>query len=209
MAMKKVKLTLIDGIIALIIGELLAWLLVPIFENLNLDISVWWGAILLPILSLLGLFVCYLFGLLWSVFYQIGKFSLIGILNTLVDWGILNFLMWTTGIMVGVGYSAFKGISFIVATVNSYFWSKFWVFKKNKSKEIKREAGEFFAVSVIGFLINIGVASWLVNFVSPPNWKIIEGVNISAFWGNIGALLGTLTAMAWNFAGYKLMVFKK
>ena len=207
--MKKVRFTLIDGVIVLVVSELLAWLLIPIFKNLNLDISLWWGAIILPIFSLIVLFICYLLGLLWNVFYQFGKFSLIGVLNTLIDWGILNFLIWTTGITAGVGYGIFRGTSFIFATANSYFWNKFWVFEKMETKAVEREASEFFGISIVGFLISVGVASLVVNFISPPNWKIIEGVNVSVLWSNIGALLGALTAMAWNFVGYKLVVFKK
>jgi len=207
---KKDKFTLIDGIIALAIGEMSAWLLAPIFENLSIRINIWWGAVILPIISLVGLFVCYLLSYLWRVFYQFGKFGLVGVLNTLVDWGVLNFLMWSTEIMAGVGYGFFKSISFILATTNSYFWNKFWVFQKNETKLTEWEASKFLAVSVVGFLINVGVASLVVNFVHPSiTWKLLGQVNIAAFWGNIGALIGTITAALWNFIGYKVIVFKK
>src|SRR3989344_2662710 len=95
------------------------------------------------------------------------KFVLVGILNTLVDLGVLNLLIFASGIASGFGYSAFKGISFTVAVINSYFLNKFWTFKMRETEGVKREFAQFFIVSLIGFGINVGVASFVVNVVGP------------------------------------------
>ena len=131
------------------------------------------------------------------------KFVLVGILNTLVDLGILNLLILLSGISTGSGYSAFKGISFTIAVINSYFLNKFWTFKSRGAGGAKKEFTQFFIVSFIGFGINVGVASFVVNAVGPQ-----LGIS-DKLWANVGAICATFAAMSWNFLGYKFIVFKK
>jgi len=131
---------------------------------------------------------------------QAVKFILVGILNTFVDLGVLNLLIFTTGIASGFGYSVFKGVSFTVAVVNSYILNKFWTFKTTGS------FGKFFIVSLIGFGVNVGVASVVVNIIG--NQLLSFGVS-EKIWANVGAIAATFCAMIWNFIGYKFMVFKK
>ena len=130
------------------------------------------------------------------------KFVLVGILNTLVDLAVLNMLIFVSGISAGFGYSAFKGISFTVAVINSYFLNKFWTFKVQKMEGAKKEFAQFFTVSLIGFGINVGVASLVVNAIGPQ-----LGI-APKIWANIGAICATLVGMTWNFLGYKFIVFK-
>ena len=130
------------------------------------------------------------------------KFILVGILNTFIDLGVLNILIWASGISAGLGYSAFKGISFTIAVINSYFLNKFWTFERRETAGVKREFSQFFVVSLIGFGINVGVASLVVNAIG-PQFSIVPKL-----WANIGAICATLVGMTWNFLGYKFIVFK-
>lgn len=124
-----------------------------------------------------------------------------GLINTGVDFGVLNFLMFLTGITTGVGYSFFKAFSFAVAVVNSYFLNKRWTFRKEGKME-KKEFTKFVTISLIAFGINVSVASLLVNFVGPIG-------DISPYlWANISALAATAFTTLINFFGYKYFVFK-
>ena len=140
------------------------------------------------------------------------KFILVGILNTLIDLSVLNLLIFISGIASGLGYSVFKGISFIVAVINSYFLNKFWTFKsvggynKENLPAAGREFSQFFAVSLIGFGINVGVASLVVNVIGNP--FVLSGIS-DKIWANVGAIMATFCGMTWNFLGYKFVVFKK
>lgn len=131
------------------------------------------------------------------------KFILVGILNTLIDLGVLNLLIFASGISTGFAYSAFKGISFTAAVTNSYFLNKFWTFKSRGAGAAKKEFAQFFIVSFIGFGINVGIASLVVNVIGPQ-----FGVG-NKLWANVGAICATFAAMTWNFLGYKFIVFKK
>lgn len=135
--------------------------------------------------------------------HQVIKFVLVGILNTFIDLGVLNILIWISGTASGLLYPAFKGVSFIVAVINSYFWNKFWTFKKKETTKNQKEFTRFFVVAVFGIGINISVATWLVNVVGPQ-----FGLSLK-IWANVGAICATFVSMAWNFFGYKFFVFQK
>ncbi|MDO8663552.1 MAG: GtrA family protein [Candidatus Wildermuthbacteria bacterium] len=137
---------------------------------------------------------------------QAVKFVLVGGLNTLIDLGVLNLLIFMTGIATGFGYSAFKGISFTVAVVNSYIWNKRWTFKGSESNKGAKEFGQFLVVSLIGFGINVGIASLVVNVIGNP--FVFSGIS-AKLWANAGAIIATFCTMTWNFVGYKFIVFKK
>jgi putative flippase GtrA len=138
----------------------------------------------------------------WRVFEQFGKFAAVGTLNTLLDLGILNGLMLVTGTAAGSEFSAFKTLSFIVATTNSYFWNKLWTFQSG-APVTAREYLTFALFTLCGALINVGVASVIVNAVGAP-----EGAS-ERLWANVGALLAVAASFIWNFVSYRLVVFKK
>ena len=202
-----------DYFYAALAGFITGIFAIPIFANLNVDIP-YRAVVLLFGVPLLWMFGIWLgkFLVRWLPFmYQFAKFSVTGFLSTAIDFGILNFLILVSGSAAGIVFSVFKTISFIVANINSYLWNKFWTFKKprdateSKSEEDAAAAKEyvkFLLVSLIGLLINVGVASLVVNVVGPQ-----FGIGQTG-WANIGAVAGSASALIWNFVGYKLIVFK-
>lgn len=210
----------LDIIIALFIGEITALSFLVILKNIGakeIELFYWILPLVFPILCLAGLWVAFLIGKKFLIIWQAGKFVLTGGLNTFLDLGALNFLIFISGISSGFYYSIFKGISFIIALINSYFWNKFWTFKKTQpdkplpsekdfnikeAEKSKNKFLQFFAISVVGFGINVGTASIIVNFISPS-----FGLS-SQIWANIGAIVAAFTGMTWNFLGYKFIVFK-
>jgi len=141
---------------------------------------------------------------------QFGKFVLVGIMNTLVDLIVLNVEMAVTGIVIGAGYSAEKAISFLFAVTFSYVINKHWTFQ-DKSKEGEgKKMSQFFAVSVVGMIINVSVATIVVTYLQIPINNILHLAFLTPkLWGTIGALGGTAIGLIWNFIGYKFIVFKK
>lgn len=212
---KEVHFNKADIIGALAIGELSAWLLfvigrvnagdLPLPSGVAETFSTLQGALMLavalPILSVIGLYVAYFLAKFVKIIYQAAKFALVGVLNTFVDLGILNLFILFTGISAGTTYSMFKGVSFIAAALNSYAWNKWWTFESKKEK-IGKEFTQFMIVSVIGFFLNVGTATIVVNVIGPQ-----FGI-AAAPWASVGALAGTIVVFVWNFVGYKFWVFK-
>ncbi len=194
----------IDIIISPIIGFLVGLFFFISLRTLEMNIPYsWFLLIIFPPLTLFGLFVAFLIGKRVLAVYQMAKFVLTGALNTFVDLGVLNFLMWVFGIYAGFFYSLFKGISFLAASTNSYFWNKHWTFQKGEEVFASREYFKFLVIITIGFFINVTIASFVVNIIGPQ-----FGIE-AKIWANVGAFSAILIAWVWNFLGAKFIVFKK
>lgn len=181
---------------------------VPILNNIKLPFITLNIATILAIIiffvlfALLALWIASVIAKKIPLVLQFAKFSAAGAFNSFLDWGVLNILIALTGVASGFGYAAFKGTSFVIANFSSYFWNKYWTFGSGKKQDEGKEFGKFFTISVVGLLINIGLASLIVNGIH------VRGMSPER-WANIGALAATLISLLWNFVGYKLWVFKK
>lgn len=165
----------------------------------------------------IGLYLAALLGKKINGVWQVGKFGVIGVLNTLVDLGVLaaitawvstHYGVMSTDILITIGvqtitfYTLYKAISFIIANTNSYFWNKYWTFAGGTVQKTKTEYLQFFVVSIVGFIVNITVASIVFTIIAKvPSLTLGQA-------GSIGGLAGTVIGLAWNFVGYKFIVFK-
>ncbi|MEE8131535.1 MAG: GtrA family protein [Candidatus Paceibacterota bacterium] len=200
-----------DILNVLIIGEVAAWLMWLVGRNLVSENPVIAGLesylnylpIVFPLLCVVGLYIAFLISKIIPVVYQLGKFVLVGGLNFLIDMGVLNFLVFYTGISVGLEQSFFKGIAFLIAVVNSYLWNKFWTFKRTTKETVGKEFFQFVVVSSIGLFINLGVDYVLVNQITP-----LAALPLKT-WAQFAAMLAAIVALFWNFIGYKFIVFEE
>lgn len=193
-----------DYYLVTIIGFLVGWLVLLPAVNIGLKItpplvvgSVFGFTLFAP----LALGTLKFLSRFWAILGQFGKFAAVGTLNALLDLGILNLLIFLTGVSRGIYFSAFKALSFLVAVTNSYFWNKLWTFE-SKLPFTGREYVRFGFFTLIGDLINVSVASFIVNFIGPPadfNPKL---------WANVGAVIAIFVALLWNFLIYRNIVFK-
>jgi putative flippase GtrA len=133
--------------------------------------------------------------------YTFLKFLSVGVLNTALDFAVLNVCVYFFGTGThGELFVFFKTLSFLAAVTNSYFLNKWWVFEHDKAIGVK-EPVLFFAVSTVGLLINVSVSFMIFTlFVN----HITEH-----FAANVGALMGSCVVFAWNFVGYRFFVFKQ
>jgi putative flippase GtrA len=195
-----------DIVSALITGlttGVIAWGIISYF-GAPLPLGLGFGGILvalLPMLWLAGVQLGYVLGMFFPPFTQFGRFVAIGFANAMVDFGILYLLISQTGVAEGLAFSAFKTFSFMVATVHSYIWNKYWAFEAGSSRGGTREAASFFSVALTALLVNVGVAS-LVVALRPAG---IE----TQVWAGVGAIAGSATALILSFVGFRIFVFKK
>jgi len=156
---------------------------------------------LVPVLWLAGVQLGYVLGMWFRPFTQFGRFCAIGFANALVDFGVLYLLIAQTGQAAGPHYSLFKALSFLVATVHSYLWNKYWAFDAGTSRGGVREAASFVSVAVGALLVNVAVASAVVA-LRPAEAN-------PAAWAGIGAIAGSAVSLVLSFAGFRLFVFRK
>jgi putative flippase GtrA len=115
------------------------------------------------------------------------KFALVGLLNTGVDVAIFFLLT-----RIGIYYVAAQTVSYSCGAANSYLLNKVWTFRSCglSYSEIVR----FAAVNLISLGISVVVLSLLHD---------TAGLDLAAAKGG-----ATLSALAVNFLGNKLWVFK-
>ena len=216
-ALKSEAMVMKDYWLGLIVGALIGLMFMPVLKMANAGLYMKLRLAILPFFLIgtpLGLIICHTISKKIAFMWQFGKFFVTGVMNVLVDFGTLaiatvlfrNFLnIHSTDVMLTVGaaitfYSLFKAISFTVSNINSYFWNKYWTFDKSGDK--KSEFVSFFTVSIIGFIINVVVASIVFGNIHP-----LGGMNYDQ-WALIGAASGSIAGLAWNFLGHKFIVFK-
>lgn len=195
----------IDIILALITGSGVACLFVWFIKKSGFELGflIWLIAGILPIFALICLWLAYLIGKKFLFVFQLAKFLLIGAFFALIDLTVLNSLMFYFGITEGVPYLIFVAVSFIIATSLKYLGDKYWAFEKTERNQLGLEFGKFFTITLISAGIQIGIADLVVNRIG-----VQFGID-PLIWANFGKIAGITVASAWNFLGYKFIVFKK
>lgn len=197
-----------DALFGAVIGAVIAVLIYPIALNVGVPISrLLYLALIggLAIATPVGILVASILARRFSVLFQIAKFGVVGVLNTLLDVGTLNLLSFWFGTYKGTPIIFMNSIGFAVGVINSYFWNKYWTFGSPAAKDFAagKEFAEFIAVSAVGLGLNTGLVYLLTTFVSPP------GGLAPPVWENVAKAIAIPLSFAWNFTGYKFIVFKQ
>ncbi len=142
-----------------------------------------------------------------SSFRQYARFLATGIVNTAIDFGVLNTLILLFGpIVKPVAYALFKVLSFLAAITNSYFLNKYWVFADGNQRvkaSTHREKILFLGVSVFSLGVNLATSLLVFRALGKIGFM---GATAQA---NIGAIAGTALTQISNFLGYKFLIFKR
>jgi putative flippase GtrA len=134
---------------------------------------------------------------------QIGKFIAVGLLNTAIDFGVLNLLSLLTSIYGGSRLIPINIPGFVLAMMNSYVLNKYWTFKATGRRVSSLEIGTFALVSFIGLSLNTAICV-VVTSLWPPALPITPVLR-----ENIAKVLATGCSLVWNFVGYKYVVFER
>lgn len=122
-------------------------------------------------------------------FFQLIKFGMVGVMNTLVDFIVYQLLVY-----FGLHYATAQCISYSCGLLNSYFFNSRWTFKETK-KYTKQEFARFILVN----LVSLGISVLLLRLC-------YEVLGITS--DLVAKLIVTALVMVINFIGNKLFVFK-
>lgn len=137
-----------------------------------------------------------------AILNQVAKYGIVGVLNTAIDFGILNLLITYSQNTQGVWIAIFNVIAFGVAVINSYFWNRLWVFENSGKYGNVGEFMSFIIVSVLAIVLNTAIVYGLTTYTVP-----LVGLDPKT-WANVAKVFATIFSMIWNFLGYKFVVFK-
>lgn len=147
---------------------------------------------------------------------QVGRFGIVGIINTLIDFVILNIVKN----MTGWSDVAANIPAVMVAMIFSFFANRLFVFRGNQKKAIGRQALEFFPITAFGLIVIQGVVFYIFEDVwrypvelgiAFANWAHIigtAGITAQFVETNGVKIVATGASLVWNYLMYKKVVFK-
>ena len=132
---------------------------------------------------------------------QIGRFAIVGTINTAIDFGLLFLLTF-----LGLPKIAANTVSTGSAFVFSFFANKKYTFKstnKNIKYEIISEIISFIIITLFGLWVLQNGIIWLIT---PLIKNIVSQEQLALF---AAKLLATAISLVWNYCLYDKVVFKK
>lgn len=128
---------------------------------------------------------------------QIGRFAIVGTINTAIDFGLLFLLTF-----LGLPKIAANTVSTGSAFVFSFFANKKYTFKST-NKNIKYEIISFIIITLFGLWVLQNGIIWLIT---PLIKNIVSQEQLALF---ATKLLATTVSLVWNYCLYDKVVFKK
>jgi len=136
---------------------------------------------------------------------RFGKFALVGIAGSVVDFGVFNLL----ATILGVNSILASAISFSLAVINNFILNRIWTFPESRSTPALKQLVQFSIVSVIGLAIRIPMFAWLEKQLIPLAANLHQQVPSPTFIGhNVSLAIVILIVMLWNFIANRYWTFK-
>ena len=126
---------------------------------------------------------------------KLWKFLLVGVLNTLVGNGLM-FLLYN---LAGLGYWPATAISYVLASVMSYFLNRYFTFKY--------EGGGWKVV--FRFALNILVCYLLAYGIAQPLVKWLLSDATEVLRDNVAMLTGMCLFVGFNYLGQRFFAFRQ
>lgn len=124
---------------------------------------------------------------------ELTKFGLIGMVNTALDFAILNLLHFG----LGVGPLTSKCVSTVIAATSSYFMNRHWTFRNRARSGMRREYTLFFLLNLIGLAIGLVCIAIVHYGLRMDSLAAINAANL------VGLVIGTV----FRFWSYRRWVF--
>lgn len=142
---------------------------------------------------------------------EVLKFGLIGIFNTLTDWGL--FWIFLSALRLDKNFAQIFATA--IAMTFSYFLNRYWTFKKTGSVKLS-EMAKFVVVNLCSLGVNLlclNLFCDILKLYNAANW-FLDILNIGyTLSGDMAVMFCKLCAvpfsLAVNFLGNKLWVFNK
>ncbi len=119
---------------------------------------------------------------------QLAKFGIVGVIATLIDFGVMNLLHYGANLDILVANTA----GFVISLIFNYLASMKFVFEHKEDMSRRREFAIFVVLSVIGLALNDGIVL-----------ALNKGLALEANIAKIGA---TALVMMYNFATRKIFL---
>jgi putative flippase GtrA len=141
------------------------------------------------------------------------KFSIVGALGAVIDFGLLNLLVQLAGfpkLLANV-------CSFTAAVISNFVWNRLWVYPETRGESLRKQFVQFSVVNVAGLAINTAIfyASdrWLLGetaLLAGPAGALALAIGMAHFdlAYNGAKVIATGVVLFWNFFVNRLWTFR-
>lgn len=126
-----------------------------------------------------------------DLFKQLVKFGIVGVISTLLDYG----LMVLFAEVFGIYYLLSSTLSYAISLVFNYLASMKYVFRSKEDMDKRKE----FVIFTVLCLMGMGINQLIL-------WLIVENLGIDYRFSKI---LAILVVMVWNFVTRKIFLEQK
>jgi len=138
------------------------------------------------------------------------KFSLVGVLGTVIDFVLFNLILYVLSYVLGWSLLVQFGlngnllvantISFGAGVLNNYTWNRLWTFKEARQAKKRRQLVKFAMVSLVGLLLNSLIVLTLAAILDPI---VSEPLSY-----NLAKVFATGIVLFWNFGANRFWTFR-
>jgi len=129
------------------------------------------------------------------------KFGIVGAIGAVVDFGVLNALIFIVGWATPTGKILANIISTSVAIVSNFTWNRLWTYPESRGRKKRVQLVQFTIVNLVGLVINTGIFYLADHFLYSQ-----------FFPANIAIQLAKATAIGivlfWNFGANRLWTYR-
>ena len=134
-----------------------------------------------------------------SDIWQFLRFCIVGSLNAIIDFVVLDLLLWTYPTTDTKKILIYNSLAVLLASTNSFFCNKYWTFRQRQPTTLK-EVARFVVIASATTIMN----DLLMLFLSIVFPDIMRSALIGANVLKLGAIIGTMSI---SFFGMRLWVF--
>lgn len=126
------------------------------------------------------------------------KFSVVGVIGAVVDFGTFNLL----NVWLHLWSVLASALSFSAAVTSNFLWNRYWTYPDSRAKPVGQQAAQFALVNLIGLAIRTPIFAFsephlirLAHLVIP-----VPGIGPTQLGRNLALALAVIVVLFWNFA---------
>jgi putative flippase GtrA len=137
------------------------------------------------------------------------KFSVVGIIGAVVDFGSFNLL----ANVLGVASIMASVISFSAAVTSNFLWNRYWTYPDSRSKPVSQQVIQFTLVNIVGLIIRTPIFAFseapliqysenllpLAQSILPESIASLGFLNATVIGRNLALALAVIVVLFWNF----------
>ena len=108
----------------------------------------------------------------YPIILQLLKFTAIGVINTALDFLVLNFISKTLNVTSGLKLGQVNIIGFVLAVIQSYFWNRYWAFSFEKTVSAWKSFWRLVLVGALG-VVALAAVFFGAKYAAPANFYLV------------------------------------